>query len=105
MPKRYVCRGCSHVDDKKGSCNDCGEKMEKVEFPWTLQAVLPYVFAATAAFVLIVAYLTGRFRLIWLTFPLVIIGLVIDHYYQRKLDIKAKESVKNSMTSIDGDGI
>ncbi len=94
MPKRYVCTECGKIQNRKETCKECKEEMERVDFPWTINTILPYIFASGAGIVLLVSYLSGMFGLIWLTFPLILIGLIIDHYYQKKLDLKAKEETK-----------
>lgn len=94
MPKRYVCTGCGKIQHRKETCGNCGEEMETIDFPWTLQTALPYIFASAAGTVLLAAYLSKMFMLIWLTFPLILIGLLIDHYYQKKLDLKAEDRIK-----------
>lgn len=93
MPKRFVCRECKNINDKRSKCEGCGEEMETIEFPWTYETFIPYICAGIAAILLFLAYITGEFLIVWATFPLIAIGLIVDHLYQKKLDRKAEDKI------------
>ena len=94
MPKRYVCKDCSIVESKKGDCKSCGKELDVIIFPWTFLTVLPYLSAGIASIFLIISYITDYFFLIGITFVFIGLGLILDHYYQKRLDKISKDIIR-----------
>ena len=65
-----------------------------IEYPITPWTVFPYLMALVAGGILVIAQLSGYYLLIWLTFPLIILGLIVDHLNQQKLDRMAIKRFK-----------
>ncbi len=59
--------------------------------PWT---TLPYLLAGIAGGILLTADVTGMFLIIWFTFPLIILGLMVDHLCQKEMDRKALKKAR-----------
>lgn len=68
--------------------------MEEVKFPWKFRTFLPYLMASIAAVLLLAAYMTGMTILIWIVFIPILVGLILDHLYQKELDRKAREIIR-----------
>ncbi len=93
MPKRYVCTECGQISDKSGNCRYCGAETRKLKFEWTTKYFSPYILAAGAGVMLLAAYIFSLLVLIWLTFPLIAGGLLLDHLNQKEIDKLAKEKI------------
>ena len=93
MPSRYVCKKCSNVSTKKMKCSLCGNEVRDVEFPWTWRTALPYILAGIGAVLLILSHILDLILLIGATLTLVVLGLVLDHLYQKELDKRAKDKI------------
>ncbi len=91
MPKRYVCDNCKTVDNRSKVCKICSEDTTVVEYPLTPWMVFPYLMALVTGGILLIAQLSGYYIIIWLTFPLIVIGLIVDHLNQQKLDRMARK--------------
>ncbi|MFP4051571.1 MAG: hypothetical protein ACLFVB_07530 [Thermoplasmata archaeon] len=94
MPKRYICRDCKEVYSKNRECKICEGDTEKVEFDVGLWTLFPYIMAGIAGLFLLSAYLLSMPILIWMTFPFIIIGVLEDSYYQKRIDEKARKIIK-----------
>lgn len=95
MNKRYICADCKNIETKSQECEFCGEKMDEIIFPFTFRTVLPYISAAVSGLFLLGSYLFQKPILIWFSFPFIALGLILDHFYQKELDRKAKDIIKN----------
>ncbi len=73
--------------------------MEVLEYDITLEGVIPYILAAAAGLLILISFLFNYAVLIWLTFPLIAIGLIVDHLFQKKLDKEAKEELLKGIKS------
>lgn len=93
MPKRYVCKNCNTLNKSKGSCPVCKDDLSELEFRHTPWTTLPYLLAGIAACILVMSHLTGINILLWFTFPLIALGLVADHFCQKKIDERALRMV------------
>ncbi len=92
--KLYVCRDCVRTSDKDKECPSCGKIMEEVEISRGIEGSIPYILAAIAAALLIVSFLSDRFLLVWLTFPIIGVGLIYDHLYQKHVEKVLKDTIK-----------
>ncbi|MFO8110006.1 MAG: hypothetical protein R6U17_05740 [Thermoplasmata archaeon] len=90
MPRRYICRDCKRINSRKKTCDFCGESMEVLEYDLTAEGMIPYALAGMAGLFLLLSYMLGTTVLIWFTFPLIAVGLILDHIFQEKLDRRAK---------------
>lgn len=71
--------------------------MEALEYDPTKSTYLPYIFAGIAALILLMSFLLDIVLLIWFTFPLIILGLILDYIYQKDLDNKAEYEIKKGL--------
>lgn len=94
MPTRYICRECEKMEEKEQMCWSCEEEMEEIHYPWTLYALTPYISASIAGLLLLFSYALSMPLLIWFTFPLIAAGLIVDHFYEKKIDEKTKDIIK-----------
>jgi len=66
-----------------------------VRFPWTWRTALPYFFAGLGGLLLLISHLYNIVFLIWITLVLIAVGLLSDHLYQKDLDRKAVDKIKD----------
>jgi len=92
--KRYLCRECGTISDEEKGCPSCGKALEKVSISRGLEGSVPYIMAGIAAFLLIFSFLTDRFLLIWLTFPIIAVGLIYDHLYQKHVEKVLRDMIR-----------
>jgi len=92
--KWYVCRDCVRTSDKDKGCPSCGKIMEEVEISRGIEGSIPFVLAAIAASLLLLSFLTDSFLLVWLTFPIIGVGLIYDHLYQKHVEKVLKDTIK-----------
>ncbi len=95
MPKRYVCTNCMTVKPRGTFCRNCGEERVELTFRHTPWTTLPYLLAVIAGCILLMSYLTDMFIIIWLTFPIIATGLIIDHFCQKQIDDESLKKAKN----------
>ncbi len=67
--------------------------MEELHYDFNTRAGLPYILAGMAAFILVLSFISDMDLLIWATFPLIALGLILDHIYQKELDRKARDEI------------
>lgn len=94
MPKRYICRECKEIYSKKRECKICEDNTEEILFETSIWTLFPYIMAGVAGLFLLSAYLFNMPFLIWMTFPLIVVGILFDNYYQNKMDEKARDMIK-----------
>ncbi|MBS3782753.1 MAG: hypothetical protein KGY66_01195 [Candidatus Thermoplasmatota archaeon] len=92
--KWYICRECGSTSEKEKECPSCGKPMEEVEVSRGFEGSIPFLLAGIAAVLLILSFLTDRFILIWLTFPIIGAGLIYDHLYQKHVKNALKDTIK-----------
>ncbi len=92
--KWYLCRNCGTTADKEKGCPSCGKPMEEVEISRGLEGSIPFFLAGIAAFILLLSFLTERFLLIWFTFPIIGVGLIYDHLYQKHVEKVLKDKIR-----------
>ncbi len=93
MMKRYLCKNCGKVSKKKRDCDNCGEPMEREDVSRGLDGSVPFIFAGIAAAVLLISFVTDRFLLTWLAFPLIGAGLIYDHLYEKQVEKALEERI------------
>jgi len=97
MMKYYLCRDCRRVHKKDGKCEICDTPLESVEISRGLEGSVPFILAGLAALILLFSFLSSRFLLIWLTFPLTGAGLLYDHIYQKQVEEALEKSIKKQI--------
>lgn len=96
MPKRYICRECKEVYSKKRECKICEGETEEIDFDINIWSLFPYIMAGFAGVFLMSAYIFNIPILIWMTFPFIIIGVLADSYYQKRVDDRARKIIRSS---------
>ncbi len=94
MPERYICSECSEIKKAGGSCDNCKAELTRVEEPYDLRYILPYILGGVAAVMILLAFVTQYYILVWINFPTIVLALLVDHINQKKLDRKARDKIK-----------
>ncbi|MFW6145052.1 MAG: hypothetical protein ACOC55_05715 [Candidatus Natronoplasma sp.] len=68
--------------------------MYKINLPWGLENLAPYIFAALAGTLLTVGFFSDRTFLIWFTFPFIGAGLLYDHLYEKQVEELIKRVIR-----------
>jgi len=92
--KWYLCRNCGRTSDKEKECLSCGGPMDEVNISRGLEGSIPFILAGIASLILLTSFLIDYFLLIWFTFPLIVVGLIYDHLYQKHVERALKEMIK-----------
>lgn len=67
--------------------------MREVTFDFGFERWFPYVTAVLAALLLLLGFVFDEPILTWLTFPLIGVGLLFDHLYQKQVDEAIKDMI------------